>query len=271
MTLRPLSRRRGFTLVELLVVIAIIGVLVALLLPAVQSAREASRKTKCLNNLKQLGLSMHNFHDVYGRMPSAGWFQWCNAMPSVVPTGMTAADWPQTGCIVEYSLGGSKVNSFSSGPLVSSQPTGTPWSSPPRQAASWTFQILPYIEQTTAQNQSGGFVRNTVLPAFVCPTRHPLRKLMKDSAAGGAPLDYAAPYYGPQQSDLNTIKNFATSFVGIIVPAEPPEAGRGMPDTVVRLAMVTDGTSNTLLLGEKWMRPDQYLYGAWNDDHNLLS
>ena len=105
----------GFTLIELLVVIAIIAILIALLLPAVQQAREAARRTQCKNNLKQLGIALHNHHDTYGFLPSGG-HHWSNAP--------------------DYSSAGS--------PEIA-----------PKQRAGWAFQLLPFMEQTNLWEGSG--------------------------------------------------------------------------------------------------------------------
>lgn len=83
--------RRGFTLIELLVVIAIIAVLIALLLPAVQQAQEAARRTQCKNNIKQLGLALHNYHDVYRTFPT-GWIAVENGRHNA-HEGLNGAGW----------------------------------------------------------------------------------------------------------------------------------------------------------------------------------
>ncbi len=145
------DRRAGFTLIELMVVIAIIGVLVALLMPAIQAAREAARRTQCTNNLKQIGLALHNHHDAR----------------KLLPTGWTAF---QSGTLT---------------PDAEGEP-GWGWSAgilPYLEQGTTSVRVQ---EKVAILDSIHDPVRTTVLPDFICPSEplDPLWKLDKEDGLG---------------------------------------------------------------------------------------
>ncbi len=236
---RAFGVRQAFTLVELLVVIAIIGVLVALLLPAVQTAREAARRTQCQNNLKQIGIASHNHHDILGEMPRA----------YVGDTGL-----------------------------------------------SWHVNILPYLEQSnlynqfdtkTVNNSHGGANRNnpyglSIPPTYQCPSCAVKKQPFNPPNNTNGPSDLipattgqpaAVPHYygvnGPRGGVGNGggtgggtgggVNSYPT---GTATHEGVPAATSGIfqRDGTIRMARITDGTSNTLMVAEmSWVSP---LYGT---------
>ncbi len=245
----------GFTLVELLVVIAIIGILVALLLPAIQAAREAARRTQCINQMKQLSLAALNHESALGYLPAGGWgFRW---------TG-------------DPDMGFGE-----------------------KQPGGWTFSLLYFIEQGAVQtigqglsdaDKSAALMRQktTPVPMFYCPSRRaptlaygPESSINSDQPADGmvAKTDYAGsggcgmpemttvdrqgrPFgpgsihclkHYPHPSVCNglTTKDIADKFDGVIVSRWPVEVRR-----------ITDGVSNTMLIGERYLHVSLYEHRA---------
>jgi prepilin-type N-terminal cleavage/methylation domain-containing protein/prepilin-type processing-associated H-X9-DG protein len=252
---RPGNRQvqYGFTLVELLVVIAIIGVLVALLLPAVQAARESARRMQCQNHLKQCGLAFHNHNDVVGHLPTGGW------------------GW---GWVGDPDLG-----------------TGI------GQTGSWTFNILPYIEQQAIYNTAAGKVgqpkkddlnRMVTIPikTYNCPSRRKLQvwpitstsHKNYDQVTAGAKSDYAAncgdvPWneYSEGPPGLNAAAPKPPDQVALGVDQGPRTyTGISYACSRVRMAEITDGTSNTIMLGEKFLHPKKWIDGSDPSDNENL-
>ncbi len=203
----------GFTLVELLVVIAIIGVLVALLLPAVQAAREAARRMKCQNHLKQIGLGLHNYHDSLTTLPPGG-----------AGTASTAAS---------------------------------------NDGMGFHVYILPYIEQNAllplfdtsrpynaAPNRALGSRR---VPIYTCPSAINLYTENNGENPMGGAKGWTTHYHGnmgPNDLVSNRYEVLGSTNGG---QAKQGVLGR---ETKTRIAEITDGTSNTFLVGEtSWTRP----------------
>jgi prepilin-type N-terminal cleavage/methylation domain-containing protein len=237
---------RGFTLVELLVVIAIIGVLVALLLPAVQAAREASRRTKCSNSVKQFGLAFHNHHDVFGIFPDGGE----NWSPTAYP------------------------RTFKQGSPATA----------PDQNWGWGYQILPYIEQTNVfVEPDDGKVRGAILPIYFCssrrkpmtitvgPTVPPIPAAMIDYVGNGGTEDYLPPM---QTQIVNGIAvDIPGAAVGNGTDGVLVRRPGGFPNRgpSIRLALLADGASNTLLIGEKRLQPENIGRAQSHDDQGFTS
>jgi prepilin-type N-terminal cleavage/methylation domain-containing protein/prepilin-type processing-associated H-X9-DG protein len=263
---------KAFTLVELLVVIAIIGILVALMLPAVQAAREAARRTECANHLKQLGIAFQTHADAYKMLPTGG------SHYNDFPTYIT------------LSTSGTSAQS--------SEEAGNPEIAP-NQRAGWGFQILPFIEQDSVWKggqevfplEKGRHAAGAVLSVFFCPSRRGVHRprhgwhqewyknedgvypsittcehTKNDYIAATADTRYRARYAG------KTTNWFGGAWEGMgpVIRTWVGRRGRERNKTL-SMSDISDGTSNVMLIGEKCLSTKRYTATrSGNDNEGYL-
>jgi prepilin-type N-terminal cleavage/methylation domain-containing protein/prepilin-type processing-associated H-X9-DG protein len=226
----PSPTRRGFTLIELLVVIAIIAVLIALLLPAVQSAREAARRSQCLNNLHQIGLGLHNYHTAHDTFPLGGAVACCNPYYNGYTVSVSWATWSAHGLMLGY---------------LEQQPM--------YNAANfmWATAVWPgYALNAT--------VGDSIVNLFLCPS---------DNLSPSKPASLQQIFAGNASHWSGRTNNYFMS-VGPTIGYGYPGAATDTSGLFTEggkaygVRNITDGTSNTIAFAEAVVGPDGAGYHA---------
>jgi prepilin-type N-terminal cleavage/methylation domain-containing protein/prepilin-type processing-associated H-X9-DG protein len=261
-------RRLAFTLIELLVVIAIIAVLAAILLPAVQRAREAARRTQCVNNIRQIGLALQNYVDSHRAYPS-GYLDlffdpstvpvtsWVNCPGSILPNGVYLMKPTNLNLGVQNQFDANLNLIVTSNSFVLPEfGLECPW--------SWHAMILPQLEQSTITpnfaafqgwpNWDKEFTQNQQMlripvPVYTCPSA-----ILPPSPYGFAYVTYRAVMGSQPLDDLPENAWMPQWMLNGIMG----------PNTVTRIQDITDGLSNTLLVGES-------RFGFWGDGASCCS
>jgi len=257
-----MQTNRAFTLVELLVVIAIIGMLIAILLPAVQAAREAARRMSCANNLRQIGIAFHNHHDVHDRLPPGG----------VGVRPLSGINSPDENDLTRPRIEGNTV----------------------AEEFAWNVYLLPFLEQTGVagalntdlwiDHPANREAVRTILPVFLCPSVGEPRPTT-NNVVGNVTRTMTTPFMTFPRSGPDVFRSGRSHYAGVqsetLLPprgeTRPPDAA-GRPRTNQTKGMLIagaepftlgdclDGTSNTLIFTEDSDHRDS----AWASLRNLF-